>query len=320
MLLTLLVVLCPVRAQEHDPGLQDQFLKGVAKTATKLEQMNFRGRFAYSYSAEGEDAFDKNETRTYEVAIRATSGLETGLRKKSGNVFFRARNEDYAFELQRTTEGDRTSLQFVEQIGSDPAVDAKMEAMADRPRAYVFTAFWLWEDPLYRLIESKSFRIDRVYSVTSGGADLVRVEFDYRVNDPSRDLDYHITDGYLVCDPAREWALTEYGGTEHDFITKDTLVRSVVLEYGEMVDGVPIAAKTSMTMDSLERDYKGKIVWTSEIISRDVPEEEFYLTHYGLPEPNFDQGWFGAWAWYLIAGIGCLIVSAMILKRQKAGA
>lgn len=314
------VAVYPARAQENDAELRDQFLEGVAETATKLEHLNFRGKFEYSYSAEGKDAFDGSDSRTYEVAIRGTWGLETGAKKKSENVFFRARNDTYAFELERTAKGERSTLQFVEQLGVDPAVDARVEAMSERPRAYVLTGYYLWSDPLYRLVNSDSFRIDRVFSVMSEGKRLVRVEFEYRVDEPSRDLDFEITDGYLVCDPERAWALTEYGGTDHNFVTKDTLARSVVVEYGEVVGGVPLAARTCLKMASVERDYKGEIVWTSEIIRRDVPKAEFHLAYYGLPEPNFDQGWFGTWAWYLIAGIVCLALSAVILKRRKAPA
>ncbi len=100
-------------------------------------------------------------------------------------------------------------------------------------------------------------------------------------------------------------------------MNKETTVKKTVLEIGDAIGGIPIATKTTRTIKSLDRDYESEAVVTTNIIRRDVPEEEFYLRHYGLPEPNFDRRWFGAWVWYLIAGLVCLAVSGVILKRRK---
>ncbi len=196
-------------------------------------------------------------------------------------------------------------------------MDARIAGMEEVPRAFVLGAFYLWSDPLARLIESDSFSIQRVYAVTSGDRELARVEFEHLVDDPARGLKYRVTDGFLVCDPAKQWALTEYGGTKHNSINKFTSASTAVLEYGETINEIPIATKTTRTMSALDSGYRSESALTAEIISRDVPQEEFYLSHYGLPEPTFRRSWLGPWVWYLIAGVVCLVVSAMILKRRR---
>lgn len=317
-ILSLSVAACPLRAAGDDPGLRDRFLKGVAQAATKLEDLSYRAKFEYLGSSKGKDASEEIDKRNYDIAIRGTCLLETGVTKDSGNVFFRVRNDDYGFALERTPEGERASLQFVERIGVNPSVDARIVGMEEVPRAFALGGFYLWTDPLARLVESDSFSVKRVYAVTSGDKELVRVEFEHLVDVPTRKQKYRVTDGFLVCDPAREWALTEYGGTKYNSINKFNSVSTAVLECGETIGGIPIVTKTTRTMNSLDSEYESESVVTTEIISRDVPKEEFYLSHYGLPEPTFQRSWLGTWVWYLIAGIVCLVISAMILKRPRA--
>ncbi len=306
----------PLCASEEDPGLRDRFLEGVAQAAEKLEHLSYRAKFQYIGRNEGKDAGTETDTRNSEVAIRGSCILKT--RVKPGTVESRGRNDDYAFALSKQSDGERISLEFVEQLGVDPKLDARIAAMEEEPRRMALGGFYLWNDPLFHLVESGSLSIKRVNGVTSEGKDLVRVEFDCLVDDSTGRPKYEVTEGFLVCDPAREWVLTEYGGTYYRFVNKTTSLLHAVLEYGDVIDGIPIATKTTRTMDLQDSDFRLESVLTAEIISRDVPEEEFYLSHYGLPEPNFNRPWFGAWAWYLIAGIGCLVISATILKRRRA--
>ncbi len=313
-----LVLLTPglLWTQEDDAGLRDRFLKGVAQAAEKLEHLSYRAKFQYIGRNEGKDAGIETDARNSEVAIRGSCILKT--RVKASTVEFRGRNDDYAFALSRQSDGDRISLESVEQLGVNPKLDARIAAMEEEPRQVAMGGFYLWNDPLFHLVESDSFSIKRVYGVTSEGKDLVRVEFECLFDAPARRRKFQVTDGFLVCDPAREWALTEYGGMYHYFANKTTSLLHAIVEYGAVIDGIPIATKTTRTMSLQDSDFRMESVLTAEIVSRDVREAEFYLSHYGLPEPNFNQGWFGAWVWYLVAGVVCLVVLAMILKRRRA--
>ncbi|NQT15987.1 MAG: hypothetical protein HQ582_24745 [Planctomycetes bacterium] len=319
--LSLSVAPCSLWAQEDDPALRGRFLTGVAQTARKLEKLSFRAQCEYTSADKGVGASDEIDRRNYEMAIRGPYALETGLNKNRGTVFVRVRNDSYAFGLERSAEGERTSLQFLEQIGVDPSIDAGIAESEVIPRAMALAAYYLWTEPLSRVVESDSFSIKRVYGISSGSNELARVEFEYLVDDPVRKIKQRFSDGFLVCDPAREWVLTEYGATHYNFINEFTAALTTVLEHGDAIGEMPIATKITQRMKgmrSADDDYTSESVITLEITSRDVPEEEFYLTHYGLPEPTFRRGWLGVWAWYLIAGIVCLGVGTMVLKRRRA--
>jgi hypothetical protein len=316
-ILSLTVASCSLWAQEDDPALRVRFLQGVAQTAAKLENLSFREKAIYVGSAKRNGIPDDIDTRNFEMGIRGAYGLETGVNKDTRNVFFRGRNDKYAFSLERTSDGVRTSLQFVEQIGIDPSVDARIAAMEETPRAIALAGYYLWTEPLSKVVESDAFTITRAYDMPSGAEELIRVEFEYIFEDAARKRKHRFTDGFLVCDPAKEWVLTEYGGTNYNLINKSTKVLTVVLECAETIGGMPIATKVTQTDSSLDGNYKGESILTMEITDRNVPEEEFYLSHYGLPEPNFERSWLGTWGWYLIGGIGCIVVGAITIRWRN---
>lgn len=310
---------CSLWAQEDDPALRERFLTGISQTARKLEALSFRAQCQYTSVNKGTEAAGKIDARHYEIAIRGAYGLETGRNKNTGTVFFRVRNGSYAFALDRSAKGERTSLQFVEEVGIDPSIDAEIAKREEVPRAMALAGYYLWTEPLYRVVQSDSFSIKRTYHVTSGTNELVRIEFEYLLDDPAREMKERFTDGFLVCDPARQWALTECGATHYNFINKYTAVLTRALEYGEAIGEMPIATKITQTARSPDDKYQRESVITLQITGRDVPEEEFYLTHYGLPEPNFGRNWFGTWGWYLSGGILCIVIGMLLIRRRKAG-
>lgn len=325
--LSLSVAACPLRAQEDDPVVRRQFMEGVAQAGRKLDQLSFRAKCVHTSRltavsaklrakyAERNANPDEMDTTKFEVAVRGPlHGLETGIRRRSELVYFKVRNDSYAFALARTAEGERTNMDFVEQLGVDPAIDARIAEAETTPRGIALSAYYLWASyPLFDMVKSDSFNVMRSHAITSGGKELVRVEFEYG----GEDIRY--TNGFLVCDPAREWGLTEYGGTSYNEKNKETRIKRAVLEYGgETVDGIPIPTKTVWnSYSAADPETKSESVATVEITDDDVPKSEFYLSHYGLPEPKFGRTWFGRWLWYLIAGIACLGIGTIIFKWRK---
>lgn len=297
-------------AQEHDPQLQNRFIQGVKQSSEKLQRISFRARCVVTQT---DNASKKANTREYEVGIRGPNGMQTGVR---GEVpFVQARNDAYAFMLRRSRAGN--SLQFVERVGVDPFIDAKIAELEEQPRAMALGAYYLWTEPLARVIERDSFEITRVYAVRFEDRDFVRVEFTYAIEDPSRRIHDRFTDAYLVCDPARHWIVKEYGATYLNLNHKRSGTLKTVLEHGDTIGEMPLATKITQTMASDDKGYTSKSVVSVEVIDRDLSEEELYLTHYGLPEPNFGRRWFGSWVWYLIGGIACIAIGVILVKRRR---
>ena len=131
---------------------------------------------------------------------------------------------------------------------------------------------------------------------------------------------YHLTDGYFICDPSNQWAVVESSWIYESLTDKSKGRLTFNREFQSKVGNVPIATKLTTSYESLDKAIDGfrrETIWTNEIKSRDVPVEEFYLSHYGLPEPNFGKSWLGTWGWWMIAGIVFIVVGSIVAERRR---
>lgn len=312
-------------AQDADPELRGRFLAAVKETGRKVERLSFRVKWkqTFDYAAIsdevlamlkkiGKDPF-KPEVRIRESVIRGDSAAMSGVHGK-GFEFVMAKNARYAFLIERLPSVNRYSLQFVSQLGADQESDERVKMEALEARATPLCAWYVMSDSVSQLVESPSFKIKKVATVSSEGRELVRVDFEHLVDDPTRAKSENRLDAYLVCDPAHAWALKEYRFT----VVSGGTIHVVINEFGDMVDGFPIARKMTQLVTQTDKISTSRMVVTLEAVDNDVSEEQFYLSHYGLPEPTFRRSWLSTWMWYLIAGFVCMAVLAMLLKRRRA--
>ena len=329
----LLLANATLRAQADDPALQRRFLEGVRQTARKLDQISVHAKgvntqdfAAVSKKARADLAEfnkkrrpeqridpDKARTRTFEGAIRGSFTLENTKRREGGDRVM-AKNDAYAFAIGRSPGIASYGLEFLERLHADRATDRRIEEQEEPIRGSILAAWHVFGHPLSRLVESPWFKIKKVSAVRSESQDLVRVDFDHLVDDPDRKRDW-LSDAFLVCDPATNWALKEYGATR-----PGGGVHRVTIEFGELVSGFPIPSRFTFLTSSLnDPETISRNANTLEILRRGVPEEEFYLSHYGLPEPNFGRSWFGAWGLCLTGAVACIIIGMILMRRRKAG-
>src|SRR5206468_1311660 len=109
-----------------------------------------------------------------------------------------------------------------------------------------------------------------------------------------------------------QWAIREFqitnslNGTSHNF----------KMEYSEHRNGTPILA----TRRVLLKDSAGEVfedsVATVEGIQRNVSPDEFRLSYYGFPEPDF-AGPRKTWSMWLYLSLGLISVAIAALFRWR---
>jgi hypothetical protein len=317
------------RGGEDDPAVRDRFLKGVRQAEQKLKQISFRAKCAHSYrnvsvsddtraafAARNKDPFAVT-TSEFECAIRGECSLMR-LKDKHGIEKVRARNKSYAFVISQGSAAQPPTLQFLEELGRDPAIDAKVAEIERDYRGIALAAYSPWGIPLWELVRDKGVKIQRVFATQSEGRELVRLEFQRETYDSKGQVRTVYDSAYITCDPANVWAMVEYGSSFHNRVNKESGEEQWRLEFGDPVAGIPVAKKLTNTV-TLTRGSVMESVLSTEVTSRDeVPEAEFHLTHYGLPEPNFGHGWWGVWVWYLLAAIVSLGAAWVMMRRRRA--
>ena len=299
----------------------------MKETDRRVEQLSFRVKWkqTFDYVAVsdkvstmlkkvGKDPFEE-EVRIRESVVRGNCAAMSGVYGK-GLEFVMAKNSKYAFLIERLPSVNRYSLQFVTQPGADQRYDDRVKMEELEARATPLCTWYVVSESVSQLVESPSFKITKVATVISEGQKLVRVDFERLVDDPTRVKKEYLSDAYLLCDPAKAWALKEYRFTAFN----GGVYHVVIDEFGELLHGFPIPRKMTRLVTQTDKISTSRMVVTFEAVDNDVSGDEFYLSHYGLPEPKFRQSWWGRWGWYLVGGVVCLVVSAMLLKRRRATA
>ena len=221
----------------------------------------------------------------------------------SGNVS--GENSQYSFQLTRDQDSKPWVIRALERkTGSEPGNHAAVVGLSLGPP----------QKDVPSLVQSPHFQLLALDSENEDTAKLIRVTFSYSGGgkDPLRN-------GWMLLDPNHDWVVrktrvnlaaegmdTEFtvqydykdGSDHHPIITK-SLVRSTTKAIDRLVSGLEVAAE----FDLHEQEV--------------VPEKEFMLSAFGLPEP----GSRGTTRWYLwLGGLGMLCLAlGLIVARLRRG-
>lgn len=308
-------------AQPDDSALRSRFLQGITLADQKVRALSIRATCATITRITLDPAIPATEQREdFQCAILDSNVMMTGILEKSENTFFKVRNDKYAFGLERSQSATRPSLQFVEQLGVNPKIDATVSQYEAMVRGAALSGYYFLSHPVFESFENGSFKITQVSQVNRDGVELVRVEFDGIVTEPAEDGSgeqpgYTYSDAFLICDPSKNWVMMEYGGDSYVHVNKGQARHRMTLEIGKTVRGVPLATRLEAHTTSLNSETRIDRISDIEFEEREASSSEFLLTHYGLPEPNFQRSTFGVWLWYLIGAIFFVGSGWFLLKR-----
>jgi hypothetical protein len=104
--------------------------------------------------------------------------------------------------------------------------------------------------------------------------------------------------------------------------TDEDAIETTAIEYGDAIDGCPMPKEVRRTSTNAQYTDENLVI-IKRLSAREIPDEEFSLTAFGLPEPGFvkvsttSARW---WLWGALAG-GALLVAGALLgwRRRRAG-
>lgn len=257
---------------------------------------------------ESDAVVPKGSTRvTYLHRVKGGHELvETRYEKgdRAGTRRVEAINSAYAFELAMRPPSNRWALESLERKAIDH--DDREHSHVKSP---AFSGVKIEGEWLKDLVDSKGFHVESA-EVDPNHADIVCVRFKstYAV-----DKTNSILGGTLCFDSKRFWTLTSYNVAEQS-TSKGTIEKSIVYQD---LDGFPFPRTVVVTYSFPPTDFT-RYVYRFGPPSRNVDEDDFRLSAYGLPEigepPGLPRG--RLWAVFIVLGIICLMV-AVILRRRS---
>ncbi|MBI3838366.1 MAG: hypothetical protein HY288_10600 [Planctomycetia bacterium] len=235
---------------------------------------------------------------------------QTSFGNGSHDEFIVGINSDYSFRIERV-RADRPWI--VAYVGRDPSrVKAKFEGDADALARICLQVGDMW---LPELMKARGFEIKDVVAVDRGGSRFVNLDFRYS---PSPESSSFIRGGSIVLDTANNWAIREYTLQTVSGSRNEPGQMHVDVEYDSDAGGELVLKRVQERVPS---EPAREFHWLHEYETyqhRAIPDADFRLSAYGLPElgepPGLSRG--RLWALFIVLGIICFIV-AVILRRRS---
>jgi len=307
-------------ASDDDAALKNELFAALASMQSKYDQLQFHVRCSLEDSSSGDGISGERRRKTErEFAKNGSSFIAIREVEKSKGVrakILKCSNGSYAFALDRST--NPPSLVYLERLGVDSAIDERVGNQKknefDAPINGIYGHMILGK-LLPDLINSPDFSIKNLVKREVLGKAMVELEFEYSGFDAEHK--YQLTDGKLLLDPTNDWVVVSaswiYESLKDGEKGRSTLQR----EYNLGREGCPMASNVISKYESLSSRYVTEDNYTIEWKRQEVPKEEFFLTFYGLPEPQFDRSFLQKWGWWLIGGIVFLATGCWLTMRRS---
>ncbi len=235
-----------------------------------------------------------------------------------------ARNDGYAFAISKAGERTQYAINWLEPIGGGSLVTTMIEENTAEALAEVLVYWYVFGIPFYELATSDSCKLTGITTQNVNGREYLKVEFEMSPGEGSAP-----SSNYALLDGQNNWVPIEVGSrySVHKSHPDWTVEYNAKIEYGDPANGLPIGIRKDETWTptdwTSERPDDSTI--TQEIVTTvsvldasSLAAEEFYLSHYGLPEPNFEVLWLKRWWVYLLGAILCGTAAYYIKRRRRS--
>jgi hypothetical protein len=278
-----------------------------------------QGTVTWSLFRVGPGSRELGFKHVYEVKQNAecASYLDQAVEDRARAGVARALNPQYRFSLKRGSADGQwkvtdVELPYKEAEEYDPVGPKEMVA------AFTDAPLRIWTNPLAALpefVQLPGFKVLSATAVRRAGRELVRFDFTSRpqratglaVNGRKGFGTLIVSGGWVLLDPDRYWLIQEYGLTATNLAATQSGQRAGSMTYKEGQDPFPIVSRVSVTAgDGVKAASES--LYEYDLKPRDVPNREFTLSAFGLPEP---AGARLPTPWYLWA-LGCSVLCFMM--------
>lgn len=306
----------------HQKALFKRFLEGARNAQNKINKASFAVRVSLhrEFLDKKEEQKERDKPKVEGTLFKCREGIRYALKSQADGMIY-VINPDYAFVVNKTV-GTKApySIKWLGRPSINPKDELATTSKKEEIMGKMLGAWYMYDKTLIDIAEDPEIQISSMSPDTTEEGGLIKIEF---ANTNNVFKDSRFSNTYLICDENTDWAIREFG---FRMIKPETNVK--LTSEIQFVGNIPIPK--SLVAEYINDDGEVTMRWTHsiEIVSADmVPKEEFYLSYYGLPEPNFEskiesaikdavhEGRLPVWLWYLVIGIICLGMGVWIRRR-----
>jgi hypothetical protein len=180
------------------------------------------------------------------------------------------------------------------------------------------------------VVKSPSFRVERIEKESLNGIELVRIDHNYIYDMPGDSVKIlSRRQGSIYLDPSRCWCIHRIKESEvylingvRDHDTKwDVQYETVDHPSGfPIIKNQTIHTTGSKKRNGVEQKHGAKLTMEYQLkVDEQVPDTDFTLTAFGLPEPSPIHPPTRWYLWLAMAGLLCLGVAALFRRLARRG-
>jgi hypothetical protein len=325
---------CLVCAQDGDPNIKDSSWRERLLSEAPDEWRSLENKYL---QVEGEFTVYETEIdrppHSELHRIQVNSKLRKLISFKNDIEIVECVNPDYAFRVSRPYSkeakvSETASIALPYAIGFLERSDFPLGGFQEyvgrldmRVRDDVCGPCYLFGKSMRDRIKSTEFQIKQVTPVKDEGHEWVRVDYDW-VPAANDDVRQRESTAHVTLDPANHWIVREY-----EIGLQSATVRAT-LEYGDEIGDPPRYKKRREVMSGDKWENGGpwevsRTVDFQRLENRTVPEGEFKLSFYGLPEPDLSTlGTTGRlsytfWVFFILGIVACF--AGLLIRRKIIG-
>lgn len=221
------------------------------------------------------------------------------------------RNGQYAFELLRNRQSQKWLVTNIGDAAGNSSIAAELND--DVLKFFARRCLVVCRCLLPELVADDGFSVLDVTEPDAHG--LVRVDCQYT---PHEEPWYKFRSGSLWLNPARSWVLVRYSASVVEVNQASPTSYDAVFEYDDNSE-LPLLKRYKEVMKSPQgKEAHVLIEFSNHEHFDSLPEDEFRLTAFGLPElgiptPRTNYGWWVS----LLVGVACLAAGAWFARRGR---
>jgi len=271
---------------------------GLMQAKQKYAGLSFHSKFRY-----GADI--------YRIGMKGkTLMLSESMDSKTKTEVLRVKNESYAFEIYRQPNSKNYSLSQVVPISDLGITQKEMSTLRICLHPFYCHGWMIWD-----LFDQPSCRIVTVRVVEEHGRKMFQCEFEYKPTGKELRLRNREWACKATFDPDNAWAMTQQLIVEPS--SKDfTLGLDMLSE----PSGSTLPVGKKLIAYGIKNNIAEHATSSFEFVSHEAEpasDKMFYLSFYGMPEPNFSRPWFGPWIWFLGIGFICVFGAFVMTKLRS---
>ena len=299
-------------ASADESRLKEQVLSEYPKAIARMEESYSRVHGEGDLTMVFKHGMPEEQVKRFRISFARNGNLKKLVRSFEGELPKGAPasevycgNSKYTFTLRREA---KESPFIVSGFGKpdDEDIDETIEAYVEQ---YLIASHAVFGMRISTIMADPSFSIQKASEVTQGGQKLIRVDYDYQ---PEKIL---LRSGWVLVCPEKGWALQEY---ETQIGNRGRRIKGTV-EFEREEKGIAVPRRvTEEAPPFLDTQPFQHTFEFEKIVFRGIPEKEFTLSAFGLPEMGETgiKDYRSHTVVWILGGAAVALLAAVIMRKM----